>query len=527
MVKNRKTKAAARNLKKESGITYPRALDLVAPAQRDAALPGYRIAGARWAPGTHRNLWIQAGTIGDTVFEDITAQAQADPAADVTIYDFTQLTVAGPGSDAAALHRILADVRTAAPGHSRIIAVTGRHKLRTSLEGDRLISLISEMAEEHSCTFILLGGPMPSHGLWTRHFTTADDGGLREHLIHAGHIRHSAGDHHRPLQHQGVLLGTGFHDDEMRVIEADFGARRTLLVTGTRRERSDAAHSIAHASGCRVWHRSLSALAEEVRERVKLASDAGEYTVRELPDPPEPLIVVMDLDWLGGTFATFSKMMRDAFRADVFAIATARSAQPGQNTLPGPVAMTVNLDHREADVVGLGGRRTRFNSFWHFEPPAADPQKMALNAEARKIDRSHTSERRPVRRIDIERGDELRFHGTRTVFTVRAISDSFAVATGSERGKPVYTILDWEDGVRGGHNSWGYGAVTDEEIAVLIKTLEASRAQRTGAESNPLSGTGEHPWPLLELELSARTSVYLDIKNVRRGRKQLWPELLA
>lgn len=523
MVKNRKTKAAARNLKKESGITYPRALDLVAPAGRDGNLPGYRIAGACWSPAIHRNLWIQAGAVGDIAFEDITAQVQADPAAEVSAYDFTQLTVNGPESDAAALQETLEAVRTAAPGRSRIIIVSGRHKLRTSLEGDRLINLITEMSAEHACTFILLGGPMPAIGHWSRHFTTNVNGELREHLIH-GHLLHSAGDHHRPLQYQGVLLGTGFHDDEMRVIGADFGVDRTLLVTGVRRERSDAAHSIARSSGYRVWDGSLDALAQEVRDRVKLASDAGEYTVRALPEPPEPIVLILNLDWLGGTFALFSKMMRDAFRANVFTIATARSARSGRNMLPGPVSMTVNIDRGEADVVGLGGVRTRFNSFWHFEPPAPDPKQMALNAEARKTDRSRTSERRPVRKIGIEPGDELRFHGTRTVFSARAVSENFVVATGSERGKPVYTILDWEDGVRGGHNSWGYGAVTDEEIAVLIKTLETSRSLRAEAESNPLSGTNEHPWPLLELELSARSSVYLDLKSVRRGRKQVWPQ---
>lgn len=522
MVKNRKTKAAARNLKKESGITYPRALDLVAPTDRDGSLPGYRIAGARWSPLSHRSLWIQAGPAGNSVFGDITAQVQADPAVEVSAYDFTKLTVEGPESDAAALQVTLEAIRTAAPGRSRIIVVSGRHRLRTSLEGDRLINLITEMSAEHACTFILLGGPMPAHGYWTRHFTTNESGEVREHLIHAGRLLHSAGDHHRRLQYRGVLLGTGFHDDEMQVIEADFGALRTLLVTGMPQERAAAAHSIARSSGALVWPGSLYKLADEVRDRVALASEAGEYTVNALPDPPEPIVFVLDVDAMGGGFAVYTKMMRDAFRADVSIIATARSAATGRNMLPGPVAMTVNIDRGEADV-DLRGSRTRFNAFWHFQPPAPDPQQTALHAEATKASRSWPSDRRPVRKVDTEPGDELRFHGTRTVFTVRAVSGNFVVATGSERGNPVYTIIDWADGLRGGHDSWGYGAVTDEETTALVKALESSRQLRTEAENNPCIGTSGHPWPHLEIELSPKRSVYLDFKSVRRGKRQIWP----
>ncbi|MGK3708859.1 ATPase, T2SS/T4P/T4SS family [Arthrobacter sp. IK3] len=67
MVKNRAAKEAARNLKAETGITYPRALDLVRAAGREFSYPALTIgitAGAplTWQPRAAARLEISGGT---------------------------------------------------------------------------------------------------------------------------------------------------------------------------------------------------------------------------------------------------------------------------------------------------------------------------------------------------------------------------------------------------------------------------------------------------------------------------------
>lgn len=104
--------------------------------------------------------------------------------------------------------------------------------------------------------------------------------------------------------------------------------------------------------------------------------------------------------------------------------------------------------------------------------------------------------REPVERIALGVGDRVRFKGERQRYTVRAVSSDgrWVICT-----KPfnlqrtvLYTVVDFDSGVRGPDNYGGLGYESEQQIAEALDMFEADDA-----------------------EVSVRYDVYLDIEDVR------------
>lgn len=106
--------------------------------------------------------------------------------------------------------------------------------------------------------------------------------------------------------------------------------------------------------------------------------------------------------------------------------------------------------------------------------------------------------RQPAGRVALNPGDRIKFAGEKQRYTVRAVSSDgrWAICT-----KPfnlqhtvLYTIVDFDSGVRGPDNYGGLGYESGDEIRRAMNWLEAGDA-----------------------EVSYRYDVYLDIEDVRAG----------
>jgi hypothetical protein len=120
--------------------------------------------------------------------------------------------------------------------------------------------------------------------------------------------------------------------------------------------------------------------------------------------------------------------------------------------------------------------------------------------------------RAPVDRVAVHVGDEVLFHAERCPFTARAVSsdgrwvictrpvddqDRAEVGEDGARTVPddatvIYTVIDFDDGVRGTDNYGGLGYETEQEIADALAMFETGDA-----------------------EVSVRYDVLLDIAAVR------------
>lgn len=482
------------------------------------------IAGSAWNPFRHRNLWLQAGPVGRGIFDKVAELLQGTAGLSVDVHDFEARHSAGSPDGRAErdLEDLLDTIRKESPGRNRIVMIAGVPQLRTSAEGDQVLSSVAEMAAGDECTFILLGGRQPAHGYWSRHLVTGKNGNPEEHFIPAGQMRGSSEAHHRPLEHPGLMLGIGSYSDEDRLMEVTFGAGQTITVAGAYLKRTAAAQAIAEATGLTSYTGSMSELSAEATDR---AEHAGAGRPREDADS---LVAVIDLDSLSNfEKSALFRLQLDAEKADLRLILTAGDMQRHRFVMNAPDATALSVDGDETVLVDAQGRNVRLREFWHSRPRSLTPESMAQNsADTKTLETGYGRTRprtRPVEKLDLEIGDTLRFHSGRTVFTARAVSENFVVATGKGRGQTVYTIIDWDKGQRGPHNSWGFPVTNDEECAALAGALEKAKSLQDAAEANPLSGTAEFPWPYPEVELSVRRAVYLDIRSVHRGRQQVWP----
>lgn len=77
--------------------------------------------------------------------------------------------------------------------------------------------------------------------------------------------------------------------------------------------------------------------------------------------------------------------------------------------------------------------------------------------------------RPPIQPVPMSVGDHVKLRGIGPMCEVRAKSDHFVILT----FKDQYTIIDWRNGVLGPHNSWGYGAQTQEGIEKMLIALES------------------------------------------------------
>lgn len=91
--------------------------------------------------------------------------------------------------------------------------------------------------------------------------------------------------------------------------------------------------------------------------------------------------------------------------------------------------------------------------------------------------------RAPVPRVALAVGDRLEFEGEhrRVRWTVRAVSTDgrwvICTVPFNVRRTVLYTVLDFDDGVRGPDDCWGLGYETDEQIAEAMARFEAGKAQ--------------------------------------------------
>ncbi len=104
----------------------------------------------------------------------------------------------------------------------------------------------------------------------------------------------------------------------------------------------------------------------------------------------------------------------------------------------------------------------------------------------------------------LEVGDRVKFYGEKKPYVVQAVSEHFVILTKpfNLQHTTLYTIIDWRNGWRGPHNSWGFGAVTREDCEETIAAMESD-----------------------EIELSVRRNVYLDIEWVKRGGNLIEPAI--
>jgi hypothetical protein len=87
--------------------------------------------------------------------------------------------------------------------------------------------------------------------------------------------------------------------------------------------------------------------------------------------------------------------------------------------------------------------------------------------------------------IQFEIGQQVSLAGDPNPWTVRAVTEHFAALTRSRAdshdygpdGEPLYTVLDWRNGVRGPCNlsgqGWGDGTYTEAECTQMLAEFEA------------------------------------------------------
>jgi hypothetical protein len=80
-------------------------------------------------------------------------------------------------------------------------------------------------------------------------------------------------------------------------------------------------------------------------------------------------------------------------------------------------------------------------------------------------------------------GAKLWFEGEKQGYTVRASNVAFAICTKpfNARNTVLYTIVDWEQGIRGAENLvFGSGAETDQECEEMLERLTNGESEVSG-----------------------------------------------
>jgi hypothetical protein len=106
--------------------------------------------------------------------------------------------------------------------------------------------------------------------------------------------------------------------------------------------------------------------------------------------------------------------------------------------------------------------------------------------------------RQPVDRLRLAPGDRVKFRGEKQRYTVRAVSTDgrWVICTKpfNLRRTVIYTVIDFDSGVRGPDNCLGLGYETEDQIAAAMVKFEAGDA-----------------------EVSVRYDAYLDVESVERA----------
>jgi hypothetical protein len=118
-------------------------------------------------------------------------------------------------------------------------------------------------------------------------------------------------------------------------------------------------------------------------------------------------------------------------------------------------------------------------------------------------------------------GDRVQFDGKRTSWLARAATDDgrYTLLTASMFGDVYYTIIDWQQNIRGPMNviGWGLGITTrsgpDENIDKAIRMLRPSPPFEEGETSRPWDGD-------CGFEVSHRGQVALRVTRVVKAAVQ-------
>ena len=107
--------------------------------------------------------------------------------------------------------------------------------------------------------------------------------------------------------------------------------------------------------------------------------------------------------------------------------------------------------------------------------------------------RTRAHELVPVRPFALAPGDRVRFHDSRRWWTVQAVSPLHVALTrrAAFTSEPLYTVIAWDEGRRGPHDSWGFEAITREDCESVVAALDRG-----------------------EISLSERRAIYLDVAAI-------------
>lgn len=118
-------------------------------------------------------------------------------------------------------------------------------------------------------------------------------------------------------------------------------------------------------------------------------------------------------------------------------------------------------------------------------------------------------------------GDKVLFAPYKRHMTVRAVTRDgrFAILTMpfSARHTVIYTVIDFQLGVRGCDNYFGLGYETDDDIERALEAFQATEDDLRGRAAREAQDRGETSWPsIIAAEVSHRKRVPLDIGTVTR-----------
>lgn len=119
-------------------------------------------------------------------------------------------------------------------------------------------------------------------------------------------------------------------------------------------------------------------------------------------------------------------------------------------------------------------------------------------------------------------GDRVRFGPYKRAMTVRAVTTGgrFAILTMPfpPKSTVIYTVIDFERGVRGCDDHYGLGYEDDQQVADALAAFQATEDDLPGQRAREAEARGETSWPsVLAAEVSHRKYVPLDIVTVMRS----------
>jgi hypothetical protein len=116
-------------------------------------------------------------------------------------------------------------------------------------------------------------------------------------------------------------------------------------------------------------------------------------------------------------------------------------------------------------------------------------------------------------------GDRVRLAEFKQAFTVRAATTGgrFVILTKpfAAQGTVIYTVIDFEQNIRGRDNYYGMGYETDEDIADALEAFQATEDGLPEQMARDAEAQGDTSWPsIIAAEVSHRHRVPLDIVSV-------------